>query len=115
MGYLHFEKELPDKNKAIGAFTTVVLGAGEEWWGFINAAYFIGAIFGSVLVTYKAKAFSSKIGINIGLSGLSMGVLTILFSLNTIPIIALLLCILMGPMYQARDICQVALLQDIMA
>ena len=60
-----------------------------------------------------AKAFSSKIGINIGLSGLSMGVLTILFSLNTIPIIALLLCILMGPMYQARDICQVALLQDI--
>ncbi len=94
------------------AFTTVVLNAGEQWWGFLNAGYFVGAILGSMVVTFNAKILSNKIGIMIGLSGLSMGIFTILFSFNTIPIIAVLLCVLMGPMYQARDICQVALMQD---
>ncbi|KYG26095.1 MFS transporter [Alkalihalobacillus trypoxylicola] len=94
------------------AFTKVVLGVGEQWWGFINAAYFVGAILGSLLVTFKADRFSSRIGVMIGCSGLSMGILTILFALNTNPVMALILCVLMGPMYQARDICQVALLQD---
>jgi MFS family permease len=93
-------------------FTAVVLQVGEEWWGFINAGYFIGAILGSMIVTFKAQNLSSKIGMMIGLSGVSMGILTILFSLNTIPLVAVLLCVLMGPMYQARDICQSALLQD---
>jgi MFS family permease len=93
-------------------FTSVVLQVGEEWWGFINAGYFVGAILGSMIVTFKAQNLSSKIGMMIGLSGISMGVLTILFSFNTIPLIAVLLCVLMGPMYQARDICQSALLQD---
>ncbi|GAE37714.1 MFS transporter [Halalkalibacter akibai] len=94
------------------AFTTVVLNAGDEWWGFINAGYFVGAILGSFIVTFNAKILENKIGIMIGMSGVSMGLLTILFSLTTIPIIAVLLCILMGPMYQARDICQVAIMQD---
>ncbi|WP_051314588.1 MFS transporter [Alteribacter aurantiacus] len=94
------------------AFATVVLNAGEEWWGFLNAGYFVGAILGSIIVTFNAKILENKIGIMIGLSGVSMGVLTIIFSFTTVPIIAVLLCVLMGPMYQARDICQVALLQD---
>jgi MFS family permease len=94
------------------AFTTVVLNAGEEWWGFINAGYFVGAILGSIIVTFNGKILQHKIGVMIGLSGISMGLLTILLSFTTMPLFAVLLCVLMGPMYQARDICQVALMQD---
>lgn len=95
------------------SFTHVVLGQGAETWGFINSAYFTGAIIGGVVVTWKSQILEQRIGIMIGLSGLSMGTLTLIFSLNDYVLITLLLCIMMGPMYQARDICQTALLQDV--
>jgi len=94
------------------SFTYAVLKEGPDVWGFINAAYFIGAVIGSIVVTWKSGMFERRIGIMIGLSGLSMGTLTLLFSFNTNMIVALLLCILMGPMYQARDVCQTAVLQN---
>ncbi|PSL43236.1 hypothetical protein B0H94_11160 [Salsuginibacillus halophilus] len=94
------------------SFTHVILNQGADVWGFINAAYFTGAILGSVLVTWQAKLLEFRIGIMIGLSGVSMGLLTLLFSMNDIVLLALLLCVLMGPMYQARDICQTSILQD---
>lgn len=94
------------------SFSTVVLMAGEYWWGMLNAGYFIGAIIGSVIVTLNSKLLTGRIGIIIGLSGFTMGIFTILFSLNTLPLVAVILTILMGPTYQARDICQVSLLQD---
>ncbi|MGN7300400.1 MFS transporter [Ferdinandcohnia sp. SAFN-114] len=93
------------------SFATLVLKEGEVWWGLLNAGYFLGAIIGSITVTLNSKILSSRIGIMIGLSGLSMGLFTILFSLNTLPFIAVILTILMGPLYQARSICQVSLLQ----
>ena len=37
--------------------------------------------------------------------------LTILFAMNTLPWLALLLCILMGPAYQIRDVSQQTILQ----
>ncbi|SDB85280.1 MFS transporter [Shouchella lonarensis] len=93
------------------AFTTSVLMVGEAWWGFLNAGYFVGAILGGLIVTLEAKRFSTNIGVMIGLGGISMGIFTILFSLNTIPLLAVVMCILMGPMYQVRDVCQVTVLQ----
>lgn len=93
------------------AFTTSVLMVGEAWWVFLNAGYFVGAILGGLIVTLEVKRFSTNIGVMIGLGGISMGIFTILFSLNTIPLLAVVMCILMGPMYQVRDVCQVTVLQ----
>ncbi|WP_147675145.1 MFS transporter [Numidum massiliense] len=72
------------------SFTTVVLNQGSDVWGFINAAYFIGAIVGSIVVTSKSQILEQRIGVMIGLSGLSMGVLTVLFAVNHTVIVALL-------------------------
>ena len=94
------------------AFSTTVLKAGETWWGLLNAGYFMGAILGSIMVTFISGLMTKRSGIVVGMSGLSMGVFTILFSVNTLPLAAVLLCIAMGPLYQARDICQVAILQE---
>lgn len=94
------------------SFTFVVLNQEADVWGYLNATYFIGAILGSLIVIWKSKMLEKKIGVMIGLSGMSMGALTLVFSMNEVVVFALLLCVLMGPMYQARDICQSAVLQS---
>ncbi|MCG0050774.1 MFS transporter [Priestia aryabhattai] len=95
------------------AFTHDVLGKGEDWWGFINASYFIGAILGGLIVVYLSRILEMKMGYIIALSGLSMGLFTFMFSTTSSGILALIFCLLMGPLYQIRDTCQVTVLQDI--
>lgn len=45
----------------IGAITLVyvkeALNQGEQWWGFINASYYIGSIFGGIITLFIAKIF----------------------------------------------------------
>ncbi len=94
------------------AFTKTVLGKNEEWWGLLNGAYFIGAVIGSYAAVSAAKLLQRKTGIMIGVSAFCMGILTALFALSPLPIVAFLLCLGMGPFYQIRDICQETVLQD---
>ncbi|MBB6634231.1 MFS transporter [Cohnella thailandensis] len=85
----------------IGAFTLafvqVALGQGEEWWGFINAAYFAGTVGGGLLVLALARAIGNRslAAMLIGMAG--YGVLTAFYALTTQPFIALILVLLMGP------------------
>ncbi|WP_309274030.1 MFS transporter [Paenibacillus sp.] len=85
----------------IGAFTLafvqVALGRGEEWWGFINAAYFAGTVGGGLLVLAITRAIGNNFlnAMLIGMAGYS--VLTAIYALNTQPFIALILVVLMGP------------------
>jgi len=85
----------------IGAFTLtfvqVALGKGEEWWGFINAAYFAGTVGGGLLVLALVRAIGNRYlaAMLIGMAG--YGILTALYALNTQPFIALILVLLMGP------------------
>lgn len=95
------------------AFTKIILGKSEDWWGLLNAGYFIGAILGSVIVIGGTNYFNNRMGKMIGISSLQMGILTFIFAITPIPIVAFLLCIIMGPLYQIRDICQETMLQDV--
>lgn len=95
------------------AFTYHVLQEGNQWWGFLNAAYFIGAIIGGLIAVHQSRIMEKNIAGVIALSSLSMGGLTLLLSVVPIPVFALLLCILMGPVYQIRDVCQISVLQDV--
>lgn len=84
-------------------FTHVVLQANKEWWGYINASYFIGAILGSLMVMVYSRTFQNKMGTLVTLGAAGMGILTLLFTFVPIAPVSVLLCILMGPCYQARD------------
>lgn len=95
-------------------FTTEILGKGSEWWGFLNASYWIGAMLGSVMVISVTKILEKRIGSVIILSSLVMGIMTMLFAVFPIPWLALALCVLMGPVYQAREICQETIMQDVL-
>lgn len=79
------------------AFVQVALGQGEEWWGFINAAYFAGTVGGGLLVLALARIIGSRYltAMLIGMAG--YGILTAFYAISTKPFIALLLVLLMGP------------------
>lgn len=79
------------------AFVQTALGQGEEWWGFINAAYFAGTVGGGLLVLALARAIGSRFlaAMLVGMAG--YGILTAVYAVNTHPFLALILVLLMGP------------------
>ncbi|SFF67960.1 Major Facilitator Superfamily protein [Planifilum fulgidum] len=97
------------------AFTHEILGKGSEWWGFINASYWVGGIVGSFMVVLITGFLEKRVGYMIALSALSMSLLTFFFAVNSTAILALWLCLMMGPIYQIREICQETVLQDVLS
>lgn len=99
----------------IGAVTLVfvqdVLHKGEEWWGFINSAYYFGTIMGGILILKFSQKVQKNLFRNMILGASSVAILTFLYSFNTIPLLSILLVVLMGPAYQLRDISQQTIVQ----
>ena len=99
----------------IGGITLVfvqsVLHKNEEWWGYINAGYFIGSIVGGLLITLYSKKISKNLIKSIIFSSFTVSLLVLVYSLNSNAYIALLLVVLMGPFYQMRDISQQSFIQ----
>ncbi|MFS0657049.1 MFS transporter [Bacillus sp. 179-C3.3 HS] len=93
------------------AFVTQDLKETEEWWGLINAAYYTGAIAGGVLAAWMNQLIQKQLLLFMAAGSFIYAVLTILFAVNSLPWLALLLCILMGPAYQIRDVSQQTILQ----
>ncbi|GIO39193.1 MFS transporter [Paenibacillus antibioticophila] len=79
------------------AFVQTALGQGEEWWGFINAAYFAGTVSGGLLVLALVRTIGDRFlsAMLIGMAG--YGLLTAVYAVNTEPYVALILVLLMGP------------------
>jgi MFS family permease len=96
------------------AFTTVILKQDTSWWGILNACYFLGTLLGSSLMIKGNTWVEKRMGLMICCCGLGMGVLTILFAYSPYAWVAALLCILMGPVYAIRDICQETALQTVL-
>ncbi|MGG0836739.1 MFS transporter [Bacillus paralicheniformis] len=94
------------------AFTKEVLNKGEAWWGFINAGYFLGAILGGILAVLFSNQLKKRLGLMIVLGSVSMGITTLLFAYSSNPLLSVILCIMMGPLYQVRDVSQTVILQD---
>jgi len=97
------------------AFVQVGLGQGEEWWGFINAAYFAGTIGGGLLVLTLARIIGNRYFavMMIGMAG--YGVLTAFYALNTQPFVALIFVMLMGPFAELSMINRRTLIQSSVA
>jgi len=94
----------------VGAITLVyvkeILHKGEQWWGYINASYYIGTIAGGLITIYLAKKIQKNLIISMAAGSFLFSVLTLLYGLSSIPVLSLILCIAMGPAYQIRDVAQ---------
>ncbi|GGN98915.1 MFS transporter [Saccharibacillus kuerlensis] len=100
----------------VGAFTLLfvqeALGKGEEWWGFINAAYFAGAVLGGLLVVALVKRLQRRLfdSMLAGIAGYA--VLTIAYAHMTVPAAALLLVLVMGPFAELSMVARRTLIQQ---
>ncbi|MGG2065424.1 MFS transporter [Bacillus sp. S14(2024)] len=94
----------------VGTITLVyvkeILHKGEQWWGYINACYYIGTIVGGVITIYLAKKIQKNLILSMAAGSFLFSIFTLLYGLSSIPFLSLVLCIAMGPAYQIRDVAQ---------
>ncbi len=100
----------------IGAFTLLfvqqALGQGEEWWGFINASYFAGAVLGGILVVALVKRLQQRLFDSMLAGIFGYATITLVYAQTTSPAIALLLVLIMGPFAELSMISRRTLIQQ---
>ncbi|MHA6483269.1 MFS transporter [Paenibacillus sp. strain BS8-2] len=93
------------------AYVHEVLGRGTEWWGYLNATFFSGAVLGGIIVVSLVQRLSSSIYpfMLVGMIGYSLFIY--LFAFNQSPWLALLFVILCGPFAELAMVSRRTLLQ----
>ncbi|MDQ0208661.1 MFS transporter [Alkalicoccobacillus murimartini] len=92
-------------------FVNDALHADEKWWGFINGSFFLGLIIGSIYCIKYASFIEKRLGTLILFSSVASFIITILFSLNSLPIVALLLSLCVGLFAQLKGVPQQTIIQ----
>lgn len=92
-------------------FVNEALNVDEKWWGFINGANFLGLILGSAYCIKFSSFVEKKIGTFIFVGSFASFLFTILFSINSIPMISLLLSLCVGLFGQIKKIPQQTVIQ----
>ncbi|MFC4075710.1 MFS transporter [Salinithrix halophila] len=93
-------------------FVKEVLHRGEIWWGYINASYYAGTLLGGLVVIALSRRLSAHLAVGMFIGAAGNSLLTFVFAFVPIPAVSLILCLLMGPLYQLRDIAQRTLFQQ---
>ncbi|MFD0770134.1 MFS transporter [Bacillus sp. CGMCC 1.60114] len=92
-------------------FVSNALHVDEKWWGFINGAFFLGLILGSIYCIKYSSFIEKKLGTFIFVGSFAGFLVTILFSINGIPIIALFFSLCVGLFGQIKNIPQQTVIQ----
>ncbi|RXK17509.1 MFS transporter [Macrococcus sp. DPC7161] len=90
------------------AFITEYLNVDERWWGYMNASYFCGTLLGAMLIYKYQKIGQSKMVILVCMCIYIISV--VLYSFNINPIISVILILVMGIVFQSKDILQESLI-----
>ena len=83
----------------------------EYWWGYINAAFFIGLVVGSILCIKFSLFVDKQRHVFIIAGALMTCIFTVLFGFTSFPVIAMLLSALIGLFGQLKNIPQQTLIQ----
>ncbi|MFJ7976752.1 MFS transporter [Peribacillus sp. NPDC096379] len=92
-------------------FVSDALNVDEKWWGYINGAFFLGLILGSIYCIKYSSFIEKKLGTFIFVGSFATFLITILFSLNSIPIFSLFLSLCVGLFGQIKNIPQQTVIQ----
>ncbi|AWX54565.1 MFS transporter [Brevibacillus brevis] len=93
-------------------FVLDVLGQGEEWWGYINAGYMLGAIAGGTLLLMYAERMRRHLFRWIICGTISVGFFTFCFGSSTNALVALLFSFALGPFLEMVHVSKQTLLQQ---
>ncbi|MFY0546018.1 MFS transporter [Brevibacillus sp. H7] len=89
-----------------------VLQKGEEWWGYINASYMLGAILGGMLVLTYAREIQAYLSRSIFVGTMGAALVTFSFGWGNDPFLALLLSAVLGPFSQLQQTAKQTALQQ---
>ncbi|QQE76033.1 MFS transporter [Brevibacillus composti] len=89
-----------------------VLHKGEEWWGFINASFFLGGIVGGTAIVALGRYTNSYLRFFIIFGAFTISIMTFVFGIVSNPIFALVLSFILGAVTQLRDTAQQTILQE---
>lgn len=92
-------------------FISDALLVDEKWWGFINGCFFLGLIGGSFFCLKFSDWIDEHLSSLIYGGAALTSVTTILFGLNSLPLLALLLSFLVGAFTQIKSIPQQTVVQ----
>ncbi|WP_042347952.1 MFS transporter [Bacillus massiliigorillae] len=92
-------------------FVSDALNVDEKWWGFINGTFFLGLILGSIYCIKYSSFIEKKLSTFIFNGSIVSSLVSILFSLNSIPIVALFLSLCIGFFGQIKNIPQQTIIQ----
>ncbi|KYG59969.1 MFS transporter [Planococcus maritimus] len=92
-------------------FVSEALAVDEKWWGFINGSFFIGLIAGSLICLRFTEWVERNLSRFILTGAIFGSVATILFGLNSMPLVALGLSVLVGIFSQLKNIPQQTVVQ----
>ncbi len=92
-------------------FVTEALNVSTDWWGYINSSYYSGAILGGLLAFFLARVIREHLFVSMAVGSFLYGLVVVVYGFTTEPLFALALVLLIGPLYQIRDIAQRTLLQ----
>lgn len=87
------------------------LSQGEQWWGFLNASYFIGMILGGLMMLALGNHIQSKVWGFLALSNLLAVILTWGFGYTTWSWLAIGLSVALGPVHQIQQVIKQTLIQ----
>ncbi|URM33205.1 MFS transporter [Cytobacillus firmus] len=85
-------------------FVIEILNVTEEWWGYINTAFFIGLILGGLVCSKFSFLLEKSIKITLLTTSFGVSIVTLIFGLNYMNWIALILVFLSGFIHQIKGI-----------
>ncbi|MCD7036026.1 MFS transporter [Metabacillus sp. GX 13764] len=88
------------------------LQMGEEWWGYINASFFLGLIAGGLISFRCANFLERHLRFLIPAGGFGIALSTLWFGLTVSPAAALTASALFGIMEQVKTVCMTTALQQ---
>ncbi|WP_456279009.1 MFS transporter [Bacillus sp. AK128] len=92
-------------------FVEQALGTDESWWGLINGAFFVGVIVGSIYCVKYSSYIERNLTTFFYMSTFVSFGLTIIFSMTSIPLLAVFLSVIIGIAGQLESIPQQTIIQ----
>ncbi|MNJ35212.1 MFS transporter [Paenibacillus bouchesdurhonensis] len=92
-------------------FVLEVLDKNEQWWGYINASYFAGAVIGGLILISLVKQIEKRIVLCMLGGTLGYVIVTVLYAVNSNAFLTLFIVLFTGPLTELANICRRTIMQ----
>lgn len=87
-------------------YVSEILQTNEQWWGYINASFFIGLMIGGSISLKWSHLINNFASVVIVAGAFGASITTFMFSLISTPWISLIIAFLFGMLNQVKDVAQ---------